>query len=46
MTVLCLVYFINNGGGIPGNLIELIRVLQEELVSVGILSSDYGFKGH
>ena len=36
----------NIGGGQPENLFEFIRTLQEELVRVGILPSDYDFEGH
>ena len=36
----------NIGGGNPENLLEYIAVLQEELVSVGVLPEDYDFEGH
>ena len=36
----------NIGGGTPENLLEYIKVLQEELVKAGVLSSDYDFEGH
>ena len=36
----------NIGGGTPENLLEYVRVLQEELVRAGVLSSDYDFEAH
>ena len=36
----------NIGGGQPENLLEYIKVLQEELVNAGILPKDYDFEGH
>ena len=36
----------NIGGGQPENLLEYIRVLQEELVRAGVLPADYDFEGH
>lgn len=36
----------NIGGGTPENLLEYIKVLQEELVEAGVLPSDYDFEGH
>ncbi|MCR4814953.1 MAG: GDP-mannose 4,6-dehydratase [Lachnospiraceae bacterium] len=36
----------NIGGGQPENLLDYISVLQEELVSAGILPADYDFEGH
>ena len=36
----------NIGGGTPENLLEYVKVLQEELVRAGVLSSDYDFKAH
>ena len=36
----------NIGGGQPENLLDFIRILQEELVSAGVLPSDYDFEGH
>lgn len=36
----------NIGGGQPENLLVFIRTLQEELVRVGILPSDYNFEAH
>ena len=36
----------NIGGGQPENLLEFIRVLQEELVGAGILPADYDFEAH
>lgn len=36
----------NIGGGQPENLLEYIRVLQEELVRAGVLPEDYDFEGH
>ena len=36
----------NIGGGQPENLLEYIKVLQEELVNAGILPEDYDFEGH
>ena len=36
----------NIGGGQPENLLDFISVLQEELVTAGILPKDYDFEGH
>ena len=36
----------NIGGGTPENLLEYIKVLQEELVRTGVLPADYDFEGH
>ena len=36
----------NIGGGTPENLLEFIKVLQEELVKVGVLPENYDFEGH
>ena len=36
----------NIGGGTPENLLDYIRVLQEELVRAGILPLDYDFEAH
>ena len=36
----------NIGGGTPENLLEYVRVLQEELVSVGVLDKNYDFEAH
>ena len=36
----------NIGGGQPENLLDFIAVLQEELVSAGILPADYDFEAH
>ena len=36
----------NIGGGTPENLLDYISTLQEELVSAGVLPSDYDFVGH
>ena len=36
----------NIGGGQPENLLEYVEVLQEELVSAGVLPADYDFEGH
>ena len=36
----------NIGGGTPENLLDYISTLQEELVSAGILPSDYNFEAH
>ena len=40
----CSIY--NIGGGTPENLLEFIRVLQEELVRAGVLDEDYDFESH
>ncbi|MBR0303635.1 MAG: GDP-mannose 4,6-dehydratase [Clostridia bacterium] len=36
----------NIGGGQPENLLDFVRVLQEELVRTGILPADYDFEAH
>ena len=36
----------NIGGGQPENLLEFIRILQEELVRAEVLPADYDFEGH
>ncbi len=36
----------NIGGGVPENLLDYIRTLQEELVNAGVLPADYDFEGH
>ena len=36
----------NIGGGTPENLLDFVRVLQEELVTAGVLPADYDFEGH
>ena len=36
----------NIGGGQPENLLDFISVLQEELVSAGVLPEDYDFEAH
>ena len=36
----------NIGGGQPENLIDFVRILQEELVRAGVLSEDYDFDAH
>ena len=36
----------NIGGGTPENLLEYVKVLQEELVRAGVLDKDYDFEAH
>ena len=36
----------NIGGGTPENLLDYIKILQEELVNCGILPKDYNFEEH
>lgn len=36
----------NIGGGTPENLLDYIRILQEELIRAGVLESNYDFEGH
>ena len=36
----------NIGGGTPENLLEFIKVLQEELIKAGVLSESYDFESH
>lgn len=36
----------NIGGGRPENLLDYIRILQEELIRVGVLSENYDFEEH
>lgn len=36
----------NIGGGMPENLLDFVKVLQEELVRAGVLPEDYDFEGH
>jgi len=36
----------NIGGGMPENLLDFVRVLQEELVAAGVLPSGYDFEAH
>ncbi|MBP5505223.1 MAG: GDP-mannose 4,6-dehydratase [Bacteroidales bacterium] len=36
----------NIGGGQPVNLLNFVRILQEELVRVGVLPADYDFEAH
>ena len=36
----------NIGGGTPENLLDFVAVLQEELVSAGVLPADYDFEAH
>ena len=36
----------NIGGGTPENLLDYISTLQQELVTAGVLPSDYDFEGH
>ena len=36
----------NIGGGQPENLLDFVRILQEELVSAGVLPQDYDFETH
>ena len=36
----------NIGGGQPENLLDFIRVLQEELLASGVLPNDYDFEAH
>ena len=36
----------NIGGGTPENLLDYVRVLQEELVRAGVLPADYDFEAH
>lgn len=36
----------NIGGGQPENLLDFIRILQEELVTAGVLPAEYDFEGH
>ena len=36
----------NIGGGQPENLLDYIRILQEELVGAGVLPTDYDFEAH
>lgn len=36
----------NIGGGQPENLLDFVQILQEELVSAGVLPSDYDFEAH
>ncbi len=36
----------NIGGGQPENLLDFVRILQEELVRAGVLPEDYDFEAH
>ena len=36
----------NIGGGQPENLLDFVQILQEELLSAGVLPSDYDFEAH
>jgi len=36
----------NIGNGHPENLLEFVKILQEELVLAGVLDSDYDFEAH
>ena len=36
----------NIGGGTPENLLEYVKVLQEELVNAGVLDKNYDFEAH
>ena len=36
----------NIGGGQPENLLDFVNILQEELVSAGVLPNDYDFEAH
>ena len=36
----------NIGGGQPENLLDFVRILQEELVAAGVLPHDYDFEAH
>ena len=36
----------NIGGGQPENLLEFVKILQEELVRAGVLPEDYDFEAH
>ena len=36
----------NIGGGQPENLLDFVNILQEELVSAGVLPADYDFEAH
>ncbi len=36
----------NIGGGQPENLLDFVRILQEELVRAGVLSEDFDFEAH
>ena len=36
----------NIGGGQPENLLDFVRILQEELVAAGVLPQDYDFEAH
>ena len=36
----------NIGGGTPENLLDYVSILQEELVSAGVLPKDYDFEAH
>lgn len=36
----------NIGGGQPENLLDFVRILQEELLAAGVLPSDYDFEAH
>lgn len=36
----------NIGGGTPGNLLDFVQILSEELVRAGILPEDYDFDAH
>ncbi len=36
----------NIGGGQPENLLDFVRILQEELVAAGVLPPDYDFEAH
>ena len=36
----------NIGGGNPENLLDFVRILQEELVRAGVLAADYDFGAH
>ena len=36
----------NIGGGQPENLLDFVRILQEELLRAGVLPSDYDFEAH
>ena len=40
----CAVY--NIGSGQPENLLDFVNILQEELVRVGVLPTDYDFEAH
>ena len=38
--------YITSVGGQPESLLDFVRILQEELLRAGVLSSDYDFEAH